>query len=84
MFCRLLFYLLALMFLTATVQAEQTARKTLRWMGHWQHRGLREQLVLEVRDEFQFLHQDVDIECAFLQRSWELGEKLSRENISQR
>lgn len=34
-------------------------------MGHWQNRGLREKLVLEARDEFQFLHQDVDVEMRF-------------------
>jgi ABC-type glycerol-3-phosphate transport system substrate-binding protein len=45
--------------------AEEPARKTLRWMGHWENRGLREQLVLETREEFQFLHQDVDVKLAF-------------------
>lgn len=45
--------------------SEEPARRTLHWMGHWKGRGLREQLVLEVRDEFQFLHQDADIQLTF-------------------
>lgn len=65
MFRRLLFYLPVLMVCIATARAEEPDRKTLRWMGHWQDRGLREQLVLEVRDEFQFLHQDADIVMRF-------------------
>ncbi len=66
MFRRFIYSLLILMtFCAAGAAAEEPAREKLRWMGHWQDRGLREKLVLEVRDEFQFRHQDIDIELRF-------------------
>jgi ABC-type glycerol-3-phosphate transport system substrate-binding protein len=65
MFCRFTFCLLALVFCAGIALPENASRKQLRWMGHWQSRGLREQLVLEARDEFQFRHQDADIELRF-------------------
>lgn len=44
------------------LQAEQ---KHLRWMGHWKGEGLREQLVREVLEDFQFKNQDIDIAFEF-------------------
>lgn len=46
------------------VAAEEN-RVKLRWMGHWKGEGGREKLVHEVRDEFQFLHPDIDLEFTF-------------------
>ncbi len=66
MFAKYLSCLAALLLCTGSGQAEDpSARQQLRWMGHWKNRGLREQLVREVRDEFQFLHQDTDIHLTF-------------------
>jgi len=65
MFARYVFCLLALLLFAGVGHSEESTRQTLRWMGHWKDRGLREQLVLEVRDEFQFLHQDTDIQLTF-------------------
>jgi ABC-type glycerol-3-phosphate transport system substrate-binding protein len=63
--CRFIYPLLIFIVCAGIGLSEESARRQLRWMGHWEDRGLREQLVHEVRDEFQFLHQDVDIEMAF-------------------
>ncbi len=41
------------------------AVQRLRWMGHWKGEGLREQLVLEVLDEFRFLHPEIEVQFAF-------------------
>ncbi len=37
----------------------------LNWIGHWQGEGKREQLVLEIKKDFEFLHPDVKVNFIF-------------------
>jgi ABC-type glycerol-3-phosphate transport system substrate-binding protein len=37
----------------------------INWIGHWKNEGLREQLVKEVANEFEFLHQDIRVNLKF-------------------
>ncbi len=39
----------------------------LNWLAHWQDEGLREQLVYEVKTEFEFLNPDVELNMLFHQ-----------------
>ena len=56
---------MGLLFYAGTGQAEETVRHELRWMGQWKNEGLRETLVRETLEEFQFLHQDMKISMTF-------------------
>ncbi|MBL7017052.1 MAG: carbohydrate ABC transporter substrate-binding protein [Kiritimatiellales bacterium] len=62
---RLTSCLMSLFFCVCTGWTEEPARQELRWMGHWKNEGLREQLVREVQEDFQFLHQEVNISMTF-------------------
>lgn len=47
------------------MEQEQFPRCTLRWMGHWKNEGRREQLVLDVLEEFRFTHPQIDVTFRF-------------------
>ncbi|MBC8206829.1 MAG: extracellular solute-binding protein [Kiritimatiellaeota bacterium] len=56
---------MVLLLCAGTGQTEETVPRELRWMGQWKNEGLREQLVRETLEEFQFLHQDIKISMSF-------------------
>lgn len=50
---------------TPAASEEQAAPVVLNWIGHWKDEDLREDLVYEVKREFEFLHPGVKLNLVF-------------------
>ncbi len=50
---------------TVNLEIHRPENVTLNWMGHWKGEGKREQLVNEVKKEFEFLHPGVEVNLVF-------------------
>ncbi|HPR82338.1 MAG TPA: ABC transporter substrate-binding protein [Pontiellaceae bacterium] len=60
------FILISLLcFYVLPVFAQDGPVQQLRWMGHWEGEGLREQLVREVLDDFTFENQNIRVQFKF-------------------
>ncbi|QHI70637.1 ABC transporter substrate-binding protein [Tichowtungia aerotolerans] len=62
---RSLLYSLTLLLQAGEISTAPTGKPALRWEGHWKGEGLREQLVVEVLEDFRYLHQDIDVQFSF-------------------